>query len=186
MCFLIHQWKNWNSELFYMNGYIGMFQKRHCKHCNKIQTRGVQGVLEMSTCIHSPYWIGHYGTCMVCRAEKAESALIEANTQLDACKVTIDALRVKKHELVSENIALRNICEELVEALKNSEYSMHRHAESLKEKCGCRDVLITVRKVLTKAQSLLSGSPCRQPEKCGSMCYGKCQADDASGGWKDK
>ena len=30
---------------------------------------------ERSKCGHERYWIGNYGTCMCCRAEKAEAAL---------------------------------------------------------------------------------------------------------------
>lgn len=30
------------------------------------------------TCAHNPYWRGHYGTCMCCRAEVAEAELSAA------------------------------------------------------------------------------------------------------------
>lgn len=29
----------------------------------------------MSKCNHNPYWRGHFGTCMICRCERAENAL---------------------------------------------------------------------------------------------------------------
>ena len=36
----------------------------------------------MSACAHSPYWKGQFGTCMVCRAETAETR--NAELELDA------------------------------------------------------------------------------------------------------
>lgn len=35
------------------------------------------------SCGHDAYWTGNYGTCMACRAEKAEAALAEARGQAE-------------------------------------------------------------------------------------------------------
>ena len=39
--------------------------------------------MKTDKCTHDPYWIGNYGTCMVCRAEKAEAELATLKQQLE-------------------------------------------------------------------------------------------------------
>jgi len=41
--------------------------------------------MSMNTCGHNEYWVGNYGTCVMCRAEKAEAELEEARKELDSC-----------------------------------------------------------------------------------------------------
>lgn len=49
-----------------------------------------RGHTGQSTCGHNGYWIGAFGGCMACRAEKAEAALAEKSKECEA-------LRADKH-----------------------------------------------------------------------------------------
>lgn len=47
------------------------------KNMPPVQTTG-----SFSKCGHNSYWVGQYGTCMACRAERAEARVAAAQTLL--------------------------------------------------------------------------------------------------------
>ncbi len=50
----------------------------------------------MSKCVHDPYWIGCYGNCMACRAEKAE---LSAKQWQEMSTISERNKMLVKHEL---------------------------------------------------------------------------------------
>lgn len=76
-----------------------------------------------SKCGHNSYWIGHYGTCMVCRAEQAESALRDKEAQIELERGTCGEYHVRRelHEALQselEKIKRGPEDEKVLEALK--------------------------------------------------------------------
>jgi septal ring factor EnvC (AmiA/AmiB activator) len=49
---------------------------------------------QMNKCGHNEYWTGHYGTCMACRSEKAESQLAKVTAERDRLKAELDEVVV--------------------------------------------------------------------------------------------
>jgi hypothetical protein len=51
----------------------------------------------MTKCSHNEYWKGHYGTCMICRAEKAEK-LADRYIELLAIALRLEEIVDNNHE----------------------------------------------------------------------------------------
>ena len=58
-------------------------------------------------CKHDPYWTGCYGTCMICRAEKAESELAAAQSRIVELLDCNDRLKRQVSEAVVDLDAAR-------------------------------------------------------------------------------